>query len=94
MELQPLVNGNWGYFTPKEVEYTESQRCNDGSVCSLPSVPKYIRKKEGPSQCGNSRNFLYKIDTPRKINIEPENDGLVQMMFRNSRGPVFSGSSR
>ena len=31
--------------------------------------------------------------TPLKINIEPANDGLVQMIFRTSRG-VFSGSSR
>ena len=30
--------------------------------------------------------------TPRKINIDPENDGLVQMIFLDSRGPVFSGS--
>ena len=26
-----------------------------------------------------------------KIGIEPENDGLVQMIETSSRGPVFSG---
>ena len=30
--------------------------------------------------------------TPPKINIEPENDGLVQMIFISSG--LFSGSSR
>ena len=31
--------------------------------------------------------------TPPKINIEPQNDGLVQMIFL-FQGAVFSGSSR
>ena len=26
-------------------------------------------------------------DTPRKINIEPENDGLIQMIFLYKEGP-------
>ena len=50
-----LVNGNWGYFTPKEVEYAESQRCNNGMVCSLPSVPKYIRKKAATQETSFTR---------------------------------------
>ena len=31
--------------------------------------------------------------TPPKMNIEPENDGPWNMIFLDSRGPVFSGSN-
>ena len=40
------------------------------------------------------RNIIFQTSmiTPPKINIEPENDGLVQMIFLSSG--LFSGSSR
>ena len=49
-------------------------------VCSLISYLVCI---------GEKTTYNYEIDTPPKINIEPENDGLEDDLFSLSRG-VFS----